>query len=75
MPQAFSIGTSQPNTRLEIKGLLEPKFKCGSTVGGGPIRDPPHVFFHKSDRLRVFEVRNQKVPLDPHNFFLAVSAL
>ena len=56
---------------LELESLFKPGFQRASTVGGRPVGDASDVLFHELDRLRVFEVRSQKLALHFHDLFLA----
>ena len=40
-------------------------------MGGRSVGDPPNVLAHKVNQLRVFEVRDEKLALNPHDLLLA----
>jgi hypothetical protein len=70
----MAIGASQLHTLalfLEFKCLLQHEVHCASTVGGRSFRDVFKVLFHERHYFRVFQVRNQKIALHPHDLLLA----
>ena len=64
------IGTLQPHTGkcslffLELECFLQSDLQRAGVVGGRTRRDVFNLFSHESDRLRLFQIRDQKVP--PH---------
>ena len=77
MPPTAGIGAPQQHAGWlsllfsEIEGLLQSEFQCTGTVGGKAVGNMPDVFFHKCDRFRVLEVRNEEFALHLRNPILA----
>ena len=73
MPRTTVVGASQLYTVLlflQVESLLQPKLERASTVEERSIRDMSDVFVHEGDRIRVFEVRRQKIALHLHDLLV-----
>ena len=80
IPLTAAVGASQLHARrlpllfLQVESLLQPKLERVGTVGERSIGDMSDVFFHTGNRLRVFEVRNQKIALHLHDILMTGQA-
>ena len=73
IPRTMVIGASQLYTILlflRVESLLQPKLERVNTVRERSIGDVSDVFVHEGNRIRVFEVRGQKIPLHPYDFLM-----
>lgn len=70
----MGIAASQLRTGLllflYVESLTQSKLQRTTTVGERSIKDMANLFPHQGNRLRVSEVRSQKIALYLHDFLV-----